>query len=146
MLQISRGLRIGGWTCYVICTVSGIGDGREGFRSGHDCTQGRYLVHGNHDQAAHMEGTCCWKETSSSRRMVDWIRLIDAFRLFSPKRFFLDGTTQLIACTTTTTTAITHTSPDQRLYEPCSECIACSLLAACCTDRHRRVPHYSILH
>jgi hypothetical protein len=75
------------------------------------------------------------------------VRLIDASRLFSPTRFFLDGTTRLIACLHNHyTTAITHMSPDQRLSEPFSECIACSLLEACCTDRHRRVPHYSILH
>jgi hypothetical protein len=39
----------------------------------------------------------CWKETSFQAKEGGLVRLIDAFRLFSPTRFFLlGGTTQLI--------------------------------------------------
>ena len=128
VLYMSSGL-VGGRT--VCANVGGIEDGLGGFRSDH----GLYVpTHGNHGMEVPTSRDSRFKHSESFERNFFQVkegglaRLIHAFRLFSPTRFFLNGTTQLIAYTNASTTAITHRSPDQRLSEPCSECTVCSVL------------------
>jgi hypothetical protein len=128
VLYMSRELVDGRTVC---ANVGGIEDGLGGFRSGHGLD---VPTHGNHDMEVPTSRDSSFKHSKSFERNFfqtkdgGLARLIHAFRLFSPTRFFLNGTTQLIAYTNASTTAITHMNPDQRLSEPCSECIVCSVL------------------